>query len=92
MISRIVDWVTTPYAIFLILKDQTISRSVKLHAVIGLALISVYVVSPIDIVPDFIPIAGWLDDLVVIPLGLSLIRIMTPGIDIMEKRERVGTL
>jgi len=61
---------------------------VKLRAIIGLVLISAYVVSPIDLIPDFIPIAGWLDDLVVVPLGLSLIRIATPGFDVMEKREK----
>ena len=88
IISRIVDWVTTPYTIYLILKDPAITRSVKLPAVIGLALIFAYVVSPIDIIPDFIPIAGWLDDLVVVPLGLALVRSITPGIDVMEKRAR----
>ncbi|MEM7314536.1 MAG: YkvA family protein [Planctomycetota bacterium] len=30
-----------------------------------------YVVSPIDLVPDFIPIAGWLDDLIVLTMGLN---------------------
>ena len=88
IISRIVDWVTTPYTIYLILKDPTISRLVKLRAVIGLALIFVYIVSPIDIIPDFIPLLGWLDDLVVVPLGLTLVRIITPGIDVVEKKNR----
>ena len=62
----------------------------KLRAIIGLVLISVYVISPIDVIPDFLPIAGWLDDLIIIPLGLSLVRIMTPGFDVMEKREKAG--
>ncbi len=89
IISQIADWVTTPYTIYLVLKDPAISRSVKLRAVIGLALIFAYVISPIDIIPDFIPIAGWLDDLIVVPLGLALVRKITPGIDIVEKRNRV---
>ena len=88
IISRIVDWVSTPYTIYLILKDQAISRSVKLRAVIGLALIFAYIISPIDIIPDFIPIAGWLDDLVVVTLGLVLVREITPGVDVVEKRAR----
>ena len=88
IISRIADWVSTPYTIYLILKDQAISRSVKLRAVIGLALIFAYIISPIDIIPDFIPIAGWLDDLVVVTLGLALVREITPGVDVVEKRER----
>ncbi len=47
IISQIADWVATPYTIYLILKDPTISRSLKLRAVIGLALIFVYMISPI---------------------------------------------
>ena len=88
IISKIADWVTTPYAIYLILNDSAISRSVKLRAVIGLALIFAYIISPIDIIPDFIPIAGWLDDLIVVPLGLALVRKFTPGIGLAEKRAR----
>ena len=88
IISQIADWVTTPYTIYLILKDPAISRSVKLRAVIGLALIFAYVISPIDIIPDFIPISGWLDDLTVVPLGLALVRKLTPGIDVVQKRDR----
>lgn len=89
--SRIEDWVTTPYTIYLILKDPAISRPVKLRVVIPLALIFVYIVSPVDIIPDFIPFAGWLDDLVVVPLGLALVRKITPGFDVLEKRERAQT-
>ena len=88
IISQIADWITTPYTIYLILKDPAISRSVKLRAVIGLALIFAYIISPMDIIPDFIPVAGWLDDLVVVPLGLALVRKITPGIDVVEKRDR----
>ena len=88
IISQITDWVTTPYTIYLILKDPAILRSVKLRAVIVLVLIFAYVISPIDIIPDFIPFAGWLDDLIVVPLGLALVRKITPGFDIVEKRNR----
>ena len=88
IISQIADWVATPYTIYLILKDPTISRSIKLRAAIGLALIFAYVISPIDIVPDFVPFAGFLDDLVVVPLGLSVLRKITPGVDVAEKRDR----
>jgi uncharacterized membrane protein YkvA (DUF1232 family) len=88
LISRIVDWVTTPYTIYLILKDPMISWSVKLRAIAGLAIIFAYILSPIDLIPDFVPLAGWLDDLIVVPLGLVLVRVITPGIDIVEKRNR----
>lgn len=89
IVSRVTDWVTTPYTIYLVLKDPSISRSVKMRSTIGLVLIFAYMVSPLDIIPDFIPLSGWMDDLVVAPLGLLLMRKFIPDIGIMEKRDRV---
>jgi len=37
-----------------------------------------YVLSPIDLIPDFIPVIGWLDDLVLVPLGLLLVIRLIP--------------
>lgn len=42
------------------------------------ALVVAYAVSPIDLIPDFIPVIGHLDDAVIIPLGLSLCRKLIP--------------
>jgi uncharacterized membrane protein YkvA (DUF1232 family) len=91
IIRKIADWIATPYTIYLILKDPAISRWIKIRAVIGLVLVFAYIVSPIDIIPDFIPLSGWLDDLIVIPLVIILVRIITPDIDVIEKRESVKT-
>lgn len=88
IISNIVNWVATPYTLYQILRDPAISRAVKLRSGIGLAILFVYVISPFDIVPDFIPMAGWLDDLIIVPVGIGLLRKITPGIDVMEKRKR----
>ncbi len=37
-----------------------------------------YAVSPIDLIPDFIPVLGLLDDLILIPLGIALVVRLTP--------------
>ena len=41
-------------------------------------LVPAYLLSPIDMVPDFIPLLGWVDDFVVIPLMVSWIVAMLP--------------
>jgi len=40
---------------------------------LGSALIVLYVLSPIDIVPDFIPVIGFMDDLVLVPLAIRFL-------------------
>jgi uncharacterized membrane protein YkvA (DUF1232 family) len=87
-ISRITDWVTTPYSIYLLIKDPEISRSEKIRAAIGMAVIFAYIISPFDVVPDVIPLSGWVDDLIVVPLGFALTRLLTPGINVVEKQQR----
>jgi uncharacterized membrane protein YkvA (DUF1232 family) len=44
-----------------------------LHLKALILLVPLYLISPIDLIPDFIPFAGWLDDLVVIPLLVNWI-------------------
>lgn len=41
-------------------------------------LVAAYALSPIDLVPDFIPVLGLLDDLLIVPLGLALVLRLIP--------------
>lgn len=41
-------------------------------------LVPLYLISPLDLVPDFIPFAGWLDDVVIVPMLVSWIVGMLP--------------
>ncbi len=45
--------------------------------------VAAYALSPIDLIPDFVPVIGYLDDLVLIPLALALVVRLTPP-EVME--------
>jgi uncharacterized membrane protein YkvA (DUF1232 family) len=49
------------------------------YAKLLVAGIVAYALSPIDLIPDFVPVLGYLDDLVLIPLGIALAIRMIPG-------------
>jgi uncharacterized membrane protein YkvA (DUF1232 family) len=51
-----------------------------------------YAFSPIDLLPDPIPGLGYLDDLVLVPLGVALAVLMIPPIVLAERREKARTV
>src|SRR5688500_12529900 len=55
-------------------------------------LVAAYALSPIDLIPDFIPVLGYLDDLVIVPLGLALVLRMIPDEVKRSARERAAAL
>ena len=72
------------YAIYLASKD----RRVPWYNKALIAVVVAYIFSPIDLIPDFIPILGYLDDLLIAPLGIALALRMIPAEVMAECRER----
>jgi uncharacterized membrane protein YkvA (DUF1232 family) len=72
------------YAIYLAYKDPR----VPLYARIFAACVVGYAFSPIDLIPDPIPILGYLDDLVLVPLGIALAIKMIPPNVLSECRKQ----
>lgn len=68
---------TDVVALWLAARDPRVAPPAKLIA----GLTAAYALSPIDLIPDFIPVLGLLDDLVLIPLGIWLaIRLIDPAL------------
>ncbi len=75
------------YALYLAAKHPRVPRAAKVLASIVLA----YALSPVDLIPDFIPVLGLLDDLILVPLGVALVIWMIPQ-DVWEAcRAEAGT-
>lgn len=78
MYQRIKQWAKSIkkdiLVVWLIAKDKRMPNSVKLLALI----IAAYAFSPIDLIPDFIPVLGYLDDIIIVPLGILLVIKLTP--------------
>lgn len=56
------------------------------------ALIVGYALSPIDLIPDFVPILGYIDDLILLPLGITLALRMLPAPVLAECRSGAALL
>ncbi|MDF2724930.1 MAG: hypothetical protein K0Q59_4605, partial [Paenibacillus sp.] len=70
--------------LFFAYKDARTPWYAKLLAMAVVA----YAFSPIDLIPDFIPILGYLDDVMLIPLGVTLVLKMIPPAVIRDSADR----
>jgi uncharacterized membrane protein YkvA (DUF1232 family) len=65
------------YTLYLAYRDPRVPWYVKAFVVCVVA----YAFSPIDLIPDFIPVLGYLDDLLLVPLGIALaIKMIPPSV------------
>ena len=70
------------HALYLTARDPRVPWYAK-----GLAAaVAAYAVSPIDLIPDFIPVIGYLDDLIIVPLGILLVIKLIPPEIMAEHR------
>jgi uncharacterized membrane protein YkvA (DUF1232 family) len=78
MFKRITSWAQAlrrdAYAVYLAARSPDTPWYVKVLA----GVVAAYALSPIDLIPDFIPVLGYLDDLILVPLGIWLVVAMIP--------------
>ncbi|WP_127536866.1 YkvA family protein [Paenibacillus illinoisensis] len=72
------------FVLYLAYKDPRVSWYAKLFAVGVVA----YAFSPIDLIPDFIPVLGYLDDLIIVPLGITIALKLIPQEVIRDCRDK----
>ncbi|MEH7547217.1 uncharacterized membrane protein YkvA (DUF1232 family) [Neobacillus bataviensis] len=72
------------FVLFLSYKDDRVPWYAKVVAICVVA----YAFSPIDLIPDFIPVLGYLDDLIIVPLGMSLALKLIPHHVIEDNRAK----
>lgn len=62
-------------ALWIAARDVRTPRLAKIVA----GIVAAYALSPIDLIPDFVPVLGYLDDLILVPIGIRLVIRLIPG-------------
>ena len=73
--------------VYCVARDPRTPMMVRILAL----LIAAYALSPIDLIPDFIPVIGYLDDLLIVPLGIALVVSLTPP-DVIKAAKAKATV
>jgi uncharacterized membrane protein YkvA (DUF1232 family) len=76
------------YALYLAFRDWRTPWYAKAFA----ALVVAYAFSPIDLIPDFVPVLGYVDDLVLLPLGVLIALRMIPPEVMADSRAQAETV
>lgn len=87
MLERLKKWArrlkTEIYALYLACRDPRVSWYTRVLAICVVG----YAFSPIDLIPDPIPIIGYLDDMIILPIGIWLVLKLIPKEVMTECRE-----
>lgn len=91
MVGRLKEWARAVkrdvHAVYLAARDPRVPWYAKLLAL----CVAAYALSPIDLIPDFIPILGYLDDVIIVPLGiLAVVKLVPP--DVIAEHRAAATL
>jgi uncharacterized membrane protein YkvA (DUF1232 family) len=92
MFDRIRIWARAvkrdAFAVYLAARSPDTPWYVKLLAF----AVAAYAFSPIDLIPDFIPVLGYLDDLILVPLGIWLVVSLIPAQEMARFRAEAGNM
>ena len=88
MLDRLKRWAGELKAQLLTLWFSRTHPDTPLPAKLLAALVVAYAFSPIDLIPDFIPVIGYLDDLILVPLGIYLVLRLLPAQVIADSRRK----
>lgn len=92
MLERLKRWAAAAkrdlIALWLAARDPRVPWVAKLVA----GLVAAYAFSPIDLIPDFVPVLGYLDDLLILPLGILLALRLIPPALLAEHRARAAEM
>jgi len=90
VLERVKAWARTMQrdilALYLAVRDPRVPWYVKALA----AATAAYALSPVDLVPDFIPVLGYLDDLIILPAAIALTVRLIPGDVMAELRDEAA--
>jgi uncharacterized membrane protein YkvA (DUF1232 family) len=87
MFARIKRWARNArrdaHAVYLVARDPRVPWYTKTLATV----VAGYALSPLDLIPDFIPVVGFVDDVILVPLGIVLVIKLVPAEILQEHRE-----
>ena len=91
MLLRAKQWARTikrdAIAIWIAARDPRVPWYAKVLA----ATVAAYALSPIDLIPDFVPVLGYMDDVIIVPLGILMVVKLIPPEIMAEHRALAAT-